>query len=241
MSIYIIIMLASTNKYTQMQKAYYDNEGKTGNMNGQNHRHHNNNPYYWSILTSDTLNPDYRDKIGLDFGCGCGRNVINMINRFKRMDGVDISPELIKTCITNLINMGYDNRKMAFYTCDGVSLNIFEDNKYDFIMSTIALQHICVYSIRYNYLKEFFRILKPNGLLSFQMGYGDGHYNTRPYHEDYYDATSTNSGCDVKVSDPSEIVNDLEKIGFINITYQITEPFYDSHKNWIFVKAYKPE
>lgn len=233
-------MATSDNKYTQMQKKYYDNEGVTGNMNKQNHRGHNNNPNYWSILVADTLNPEFKNKVGLDFGCGCGRNVINLVNRFKRMDGVDISPELVKTSIINLANMGFDSRKVQFYACNGVSLNIFENDIYDFIMSTIVLQHICVHTIRYNYLSDFYRILKSGGLLSFQMGFGDGHYNTRDYYEDFYDAESTNSGCDVKVSDPAQIVGDLEKIGFTNVTYEITKSFDDFHNEWIFVKAYKP-
>lgn len=229
-----------TNKYTQMQKQYYDNEGSSGNMNRENHRGHNNNPNYWNILISDSLNPEFKNKVGLDFGCGCGRNVINLVNRFKKMEGVDISPQLIKTCITNLANMGFDNNKFGFYACSGTSLDIFENERYDFVMSTIVLQHICVYTIRYNYLSDFFRILKSGGLLSFQMGYGDGHYNTRDYYEDYYDATATNSGCDVKVSDPNQIIGDLQKIGFTNITFEITPRFDDFHNEWIFVKAYKP-
>lgn len=233
-------MTTPNNKYTQMQKRYYDNEGTTGNMNKQNHRGHNNNQNYWSILVADTLAPEFKNKVGLDFGCGCGRNVINLVNRFKRMEGVDISPELIKTSIINLANMGYDSNRVRFYTCNGINLDIFEDNTYDFIMSTIVLQHICVYEIRYNYLSDFFKILKSGGLLSFQMGFGDGHFNTKDYYENFYDAESTNSGCDVKVSDPSQIVGDLEKIGFTNVTYEITPSFDDFHKNWIFVKAYKP-
>ncbi len=224
-----------------MQKTYYDNEGKTGNMNKENHCQHNNNPNYWTILVSDTLNEEYKNKKGLDFGCGCGRNVINLVDRMKRMDGVDISPELVKTCMKNLAELGYDNNKTSFYTCSGVSLDIFDDNTYDFIMSTIVLQHICVYTIRYNYLSEFFRIMKSGGLLSFQMGFGNGHFNTKDYYEDYYDATCTNSGCDVRITDPSQIVEDLKKIGFVNISFQITESFSDFHTEWIFVKAYKPQ
>ncbi len=234
-------MLSSENKYTKMQKTYYDNEGKTGNMNKENHCQHNNNPNYWTILVSDTLNEEYKNKKGLDFGCGCGRNVINLVDRMKRMDGVDISPELVKTCMKNLAELGYDNNKTSFYTCSGVSLDIFDDNTYDFIMSTIVLQHICVYTIRYNYLSEFFRIMKSGGLLSFQMGFGNGHFNTKDYYEDYYDATCTNSGCDVRITDPSQIVEDLKKIGFVNISFQITESFSDFHTEWIFVKAYKPQ
>ena len=229
----------SENKYTQMQKNYYDNEGATGNMNKQNHSQHNPNHNYWGILLKDT-EKGFEDKVGLDFACGCGRNVINLVGRFKRMDGVDISQELIKTSQKNLKELGYNEPRVNFFVCNGVSLNCFNDNTYDFIMSTIALQHICVYEIRLNYFKEFFRVMKSGGLLSFQMGFGTGHPNTRDYYENYYDATSTNSGCDVRVTDPSQITNDLTNVGFTNITFEITNSWDDSHTYWIFVKAYKP-
>ena len=228
-----------TNKYTKMQKDYYDNEGITGNMNIENHMRHNNNPDYWKILVSDTLDPSFKEKIGLDFGCGCGRNVMNLIERFKRLDGVDISPELIETSKKNLLALGHGSDKTLFYTCDGVSLSCIDSNTYDFIMSTIVLQHICVYDIRYNYLKEFYRILKSGGMVSFQMGYGDGHSNARNYYENYYDATGTNSGCDVKVDNPEQLIIDLNEIGFVNVQFFISSSYSDSHNQWIYIKAHK--
>jgi len=221
-----------------MQEKYYDNEGSTGNMNRVNHRNHNNNPEYWSILVKDTES-GFNDKIGLDFGCGCGRNVINLANRFKRFDGVDISLELVNTSRNNLSIIGYSEPKVNFYKCNGVSLDILPSNIYDFIMSTIVLQHICVHEIRFNYFKEFFRIMKSGGLLSFQMGFGAKDKSVS-YYDNYYEATSTNSGCDVRIENPSHLTSDLEKIGFINIGYVIRDAWDDSHSNWIYVKAYKP-
>ena len=233
-------MVDPNNTYTLMQKSYYDNEGITGNMNRENHMGHNNNADYWDILVNDTLDPVFKNKIGLDFGCGCGRNVMNLIERFKKMDGVDISSELIKTCVDNLEKIGYHSDKTEFYVCDGVSLSIFNDNSYDFIMSTIVLQHICVYTIRFNYFKEFYRILKPDGLLSFQMGYGENLINrTAHYYEDYYDAPGTNSTYDVKVDNPEQILADLTKIGFKIVTYFIRPAFKDNYKCWIYIKASK--
>jgi ubiquinone/menaquinone biosynthesis C-methylase UbiE len=234
-----LMEITPDNSYTLMQKTYYDNEGKTGNMNRENHQGHNANPDYWNILVKDAMDLKFIDKVGLDFGCGCGRNVINLIDKFRRMDGVDISEELVKTCRVNLDKMGIGEAEAKFYACDGVSLNIFEDSSYDFIMSTIVLQHICVYSIRYNYLKEFYRILKDGGSLSFQMGFGSGHPFTRNYYENYYGATSTNSGCDVRVDNPQQIIDDLTTIGFKNIVCEVSSAFDDLHHEWIFVKAEK--
>jgi len=232
--------LESTNNYTRMQQDYYDKEGMNGSMNVQNHSAHNNNPDYWSILVGDTDNKEYLDKVGLDFGCGCGRNILNILPRFKRMDGVDISKYLIRTTRSNLIDKGHLVDNFKLYLCNGIDLSTVPSDEYDFLMSTITLQHICVYAIRYNYLKEFYRVLKSGGLLSFQMGYGEGHPNTKEYEVDGYDASGTNSKCDVKVSSPDQIVKDLESIGFVDITYTIKGSYEDYHKEWIYVKARKP-
>lgn len=229
-----------TNRYTAMQRSFYEYEGQSGRMNADNHCFHNSNPDYWNTLVKDTEDPAFLDKVGLDFGCGCGRNVQNLVRRMKRMDGVDISQELVNTSRANLMRDGFDESKTRFYTCDGVSLRILESNTYDFVMSTIVLQHICVYEIRYNYLKEFYRVMKTGGILSFQMGY-DSPPNSayRDYFDNYYEATSTNSGCDTSVSSPFQIQRDLESIGFKNITYKIANAWCDSHAQWIFVRAEK--
>lgn len=226
------------NPYTKMQKASYEYEGTSGRMNQENHRQHNGNPDYWNILVKETEDISFKNKVGLDFGCGCGRNVLNLVDRFKRMDGVDISPTLIETCKINLKD--YADKTM-FHVCDGVSLSVLNSDSYDFIMSTIVLQHICVYEIRFNYLKEFYRLLKHNGIISIQMGYGEGRASRRRgYYENFYQAEGTNGHCDVRVSDPSELVKDLTNIGFKNIQYEIRPSFSDErHRQWIYMKAFK--
>lgn len=59
-------------------------------------------------------------------------------------------------------------------------------------------------------------------------------------YENFYDATSTNSGCDVRVDSIEYIKNDLEKIGFSNFGYHIgqTGPG-DGHESWIYFNAEK--
>ena len=71
-------------------------------------------------------------------------------------------------------------------------------------MSTIVLQHIAVYDIRFQYLEEFFRVMRPGGLLSFQMGYGEG-YGKAGYYDNHYHAESTNSFHDTLVTSPEQI------------------------------------
>jgi SAM-dependent methyltransferase len=234
-------MVDKNNSYTKMQLVYYNSQGddpKKG-MNKENHSIHNKNDDYWNILVSDTKDLSFKNKIGLDFGCGCGRNIINLIERFRKFDGVDISPLLILRTQENLNKIKINKDKYDLYTCNGVDLSVINKTEYyDFIMSTIVFQHICVYDIRFSYLKEFYRLLKPDGILSFQMGYGRGHGKVE-YHENKYNATETNSKCDVIVDNPNHIIDDLKKIGFKNITYSIEKSFSDAHPKWIYVRCIK--
>lgn len=206
-----------------------------------NHGEHNSNPLYWNLLLKDIKeNPSlFENKIALDFGCGKGRNITNMLSLadFARVDGVDVSVDNI-----NSNNANFDLTKSNFYKNNGEDLSDLKSNEYDFIMSTIVLQHICVHEIRYNIKKEIFRILKKGGIFSFQMGYdtNDSNRTNRDYYDNGYDATTSNGGNDTKVTDPQQLVDDLTKIGFTDITFEIHEPYSDvNHTNWIYVRCKK--
>jgi hypothetical protein len=113
-------------------------------------------------------------------------------------------------------------------------------------MSTIALQHIPVYDIRKSLITDLLRTLKPGGLFSFQMGFGEGLESPigprSSYFENSYDVGGTNSKHDVRVNNEEEIVLDLINIGYTNIKTEVREAYSDSgHTHWIYVKAYKPE
>ena len=126
--------------------------------------------------------------------------------------------------------------------CSGVDLNEIPSSTYDVIMSTICFQHICVYDIRYNLLKEFYRILKPKGVITMKMGFGPETPTKESvsYNSNYYDASGTNGQMDTRVESPDELKNDLEQVGFNNFKYYITETGPgDGHPNWIFFNAKK--
>lgn len=228
-------MVEVNNKYTNMQKGQY--AGGTSN-----HEEHNTNSDYWDILLGDLKNfQNWENKIGLDFACGKGRNVTNMFSlcKWNRVDGIDISQGNIDYCKGTYIQQSSD-----WYCNNGVDVSDLKSDEYDFIMSTIALQHIPVYDIRKSLITDLFRTLKSGGLFSFQMGYGSGLESELgprvSYYENHYDAPGTNSICDVRIQNPNEVIEDLEKIGFTNITTEIKESYSDSgHPNWIYVKAYK--
>ena len=190
---------------------------------------HGNAPY---LMTAS-------DSIILDFGCGPARNICRYGRHFKRVDGVDISPEVIekaKDWITDK-DSWKDNK---LFVCSGKDLSGIEDSQYDAVMSTITLQHICVHKIRLNLFKEFFRVLKPGGWFTAQMGFGVGKEGSVPYSSNYYDAPTTNGWHDVRVEDPEELREDLEQAGFHKFKYFVRPPGpCDNHPNWIFFRGRK--
>jgi ubiquinone/menaquinone biosynthesis C-methylase UbiE len=230
-------MVNKNNQYTNMQKGAYSS-------GTSNHDEHNSNPDYWDILLGDLKNKENWDgKIALDFACGRGRNVSNMFNLcdWKRVDGIDISESNISQNKND-----YKEQNSEWYCNNGVDVSDLKDNEYDFIMSTIALQHIPVYDIRKSLITDLLRVLKPGGLFSFQMGYGDGLDSElgprSSYFENSYDARGTNSTHDVRVQNEEDVIKDLTEIGFENITTEIKQSYSDSgHPQWIYIKAYKPK
>ena len=230
-------MEKTKDDYTEMQRSFYDITAHK--MNIDNHNQHNSNPFYWTHLLSPFVEGDWSGKKAIDFGCGCGRNVINVLDTYDvgEMHGCDISKSNIEFCEKNLSNTEYKNYK--FFVTDGQSLNPCKSEEYDAIISTIVLQHICVYEIRKNILTDMYRCLNDGGVVCFQMGYGDGHPSARDYYENYYEAEGTNSKFDVRVDNPQQVIKDLEEIGFVDIEYDIVKSHCDFHNQWIFLKAKK--
>ena len=66
--------------FLNKQKAGFEKDHHL--MPAQNHKQHNDDPEYWDILLKDIVdNPSFWEgKRALDFGCGCGRNIENLLN-----------------------------------------------------------------------------------------------------------------------------------------------------------------
>lgn len=230
-------MINENNSYTLMQKSQY--------VSGtSNHEEHNDNPDYWNVLLEDLKNAKkWKNKNSLDFACGKGRNIINMISKcdWNTVDGVDISRSNIDYC-----SEMYSKLNCKFYCNNGIDVSELNSNYYDFVMSTIALQHIPVYDIRKSIITDIFRTMRSGGLFSFQMGYGKDLIDSlgRPksaYYDNSYDAKGTNSSHDIRITKESDVIEDLNSIGFINVSTVIKPSFSDyGHENWIYIKAYKP-
>ena len=230
------------NTYTVMQKNSYEQEATRWDLNnldpvvGSFHAHNNWKDYEYLFKDISDLN----NKIVLDFGCGPGRNIVKYKNQFLKIDGVDIGENNLKNAKLWIEHNNFDVNSVDLILCNGVDLQNIEDSKYDIVMSTICMQHICVHEIRFNYFKEFYRVLKPNGYITFQMGYGTARPKSVDYYANNYDVFGTNGECDTQVTDPKQLETDLLKIGFTNFNYYIrpTGPG-DLHSNWIFFNAQK--
>jgi ubiquinone/menaquinone biosynthesis C-methylase UbiE len=229
------------NKYSKMQNDQYDNDAKNWSITNKDpvvgsFDLHNSWKDYDDFLFKDI---NTSGKLALDFGCGPGRNIVKFSEKFNQIDGVDIS------------NINLENAKLwckannkpipTLYKNDGSDLKEIPSNIYDVVFSTICLQHICVHEIRFSLLKEFFRVLKSGGNLCIQMGFGVGRRNSVDYYVNHYDSDGTNGHQDVRVTDPNQLKDDLDKIGFIEFNYDIRPVGPgDEHTNWIFFRSKKP-
>jgi ubiquinone/menaquinone biosynthesis C-methylase UbiE len=232
-------MVSNDNKYTQMQLNLYNglasqwSEENREPVVGSFDRHNDWNDYENLFIRLKNQS----ELIGLDFACGPGRNIVKYNGRFKRLDGVDISPVNIEKAQSYTSNRGIET---VLYNSSGTDINVVPSNEYDFVMSTIALQHICVYDIRYSIMKDIHRVLKEGGVFTAQMGFGSPSPQTVGYYENYYDAESSNRACDVCIETPEQLAEDLFKIGFKDFEYVIgpVGPG-DIHPNWIYFNCTK--
>jgi ubiquinone/menaquinone biosynthesis C-methylase UbiE len=180
----------------------------------------------------------YRE--ALDFGCGIGRMMNRMLKHFESTDGIDLMQENLDfarqylSCENNISEGRY-----RLYKSDGLGCKI-EGMKYDFIYSTICLQHIPVYEVRRKIFEDFFDLLKPAGACCLQLGFG---WNSGVmWFDNFYAASGTNAQCDVSI--PSEsflpaIQKDFESIGFKNVRFQRAPSPHpeisEYHNEWLFI------
>lgn len=239
-------MINKNNNFTEMQQAWYDylaildrNRNENGNPLQEYDKYYETR--MWRYI------PNIQNKSILDFGCGPGRNLIYYTGKVKSIDGVDISDINLKTASKWITNNTFNLNNYKLYKNDGVSLNGIADKSYDVVMSTIVLQHISVYKIRYNFLSEFYRVLRDGGYVTLQFLYSTDKPNTVKYFDDAWDVNGTNGAFDCVVGDAINVVEDLKSIGFTDINYFIDQaytsdglpPRSTDDKEWLFVTAKK--
>lgn len=100
----------------------------------------------------------------LDFGCGVGRLTRALEPYFTRVIGVDVSKTMIDLAQTH----NHNTEKIFYFHNPTNTLRLFSNETFSFVYTSITLQHISQRNTK-KYLKEFVRILKPGGLLIFQL------------------------------------------------------------------------
>jgi Methyltransferase domain len=116
------------------------------------------------MLKADALGLPARRESALDFGCGVGRLTQALCAYFEHCHGVDIASSMIG--LAREYNAYGDRCEYHLNTAE--DLHAFSANTFDFVYSNIVLQHM---EARYSsgYIREFVRVLRPQGLLVFQV------------------------------------------------------------------------
>ncbi|HYL92816.1 MAG TPA: class I SAM-dependent methyltransferase [Alphaproteobacteria bacterium] len=116
-----------------------------------------------SYLSSLRLHPDFAGH-ALDFGCGVGRLTRALAARFQECWGVDVSPAMIQKAK----ELNADCRKCKFALNESPDLRQFGSGQISMVYSSIVLQHMPRRQAE-AYICEFIRVLKPQGILVFQV------------------------------------------------------------------------
>ena len=100
----------------------------------------------------------------LDFGCGLGRLTQMLASFFAEVHGVDVAQPMVEAAR----RFNRHGERCHYHHNERLDLELFEDASFDFVISTLVLQHMRPDFMRC-YLREFMRVLRPGGVLFFQV------------------------------------------------------------------------
>jgi SAM-dependent methyltransferase len=101
----------------------------------------------------------------LDFGCGVGRLTRALADTFESCVGVDVAPGMIEQAR----RLNADRPACSFVLNAADDLRFAADRSFDLVYSDIVLQHVPTQAMIEQYVREFVRVLRPGGLLVFQL------------------------------------------------------------------------
>jgi ubiquinone/menaquinone biosynthesis C-methylase UbiE len=117
------------------------------------------------MKSADQLALPRERRVALDFGCGVGRVARSLASHFESYIGVDISEPMI----AQAREWNRDCTGCRFILNSAGDLRVFESASIDLIYTKKVLQHLPTQGLVRSYLREFVRILRPGGLLVFQL------------------------------------------------------------------------
>ena len=235
---------AGVNRYNAMQIKSYQNYTKnyedSKNLCVGHFEAHEKYPYEEYLLENYSGKKD----TALDFACGMGRMMNRMLQYFQTVDGVDLSIENIEYAKKYLHEKNINPKRYSLYQSDGKGVKGIE-KKYNFIYSTIALQHISVYEIRKSIFSDLYNLLEDGGGCCFQMGFG--YDNGVHWFDNNFVARETNAGCDVSIPNNFHlklIAEDFKLLGYKDVKFDFKisphPEFGDKyHPIWLFISLQK--
>jgi SAM-dependent methyltransferase len=201
----------------------------------ENHYNHNLEPNFWKYMVDPVLenSSQYEDKFGFEFGCGAGRNLLNLLvaGNFARVDGIDISKGNAVNA-QKFVDLKIGSGKSIALEGNGYTCLPFPSETYSFAISHQVFIHIPNREIRLSILKDLYRILVNDGTLVVHfkdMG------SSVPYVENWNEFPMNVT---VSKDDLSLIKSDFKKAGFshVNIFEEIN---WVDGKLEVFVEAKK--
>ena len=167
----------------------------------------------WSVIdeldVQDVLPPRGS---ALDFGCGVGRLTQALALHFDRVVGVDVSARMLDLAT----RLNRYPQSVSYVHNQAEDLSIFADQSFDFVVSSMVLQHIRP-AIAKSYLREFLRVLTPEGIAVFQLpshhrrlaNRGRGAF-AKPMVDDAYRASLQVSGVPRRVRPAGQVTLQVE-------------------------------
>ena len=118
------------------------------------------------LALAESLGVPEQRRDALDFGCGAGRLTQALADHFEQAVGVDIAASMLAAAEHH-----NTHPNCRFVLNERPDLSVFEDATFDFVYSTIVLQHVPP-SLALGYVDEFARVLRPGGLAVFTLPAG---------------------------------------------------------------------
>ncbi len=100
----------------------------------------------------------------LEIGCGTGRILKHIAPHCKEIHGLDVSKKML-TFASQYLN---EFSNVHLHCTKGYDLKLFPNNSFDVVFAFYVLQHIVREHAVY-YLTEMARVVKPGGILAFEM------------------------------------------------------------------------
>jgi SAM-dependent methyltransferase len=144
----------------------------------------------------------------LEIGCGIGRVLQHMASMCRDVHGVDISAEMIKRGQERLRDLS----NVRFHQGNGYDLAPFRSDSFDVVYCAFVFQHMPKTSV-FNYLREVNRVLKPEGVVRFQVPnllQHEGFESFRHFAEPYF----VHHPYPMNFYTPAEVIQLTAKAGF---------------------------